>query len=65
MKNDDDKMDELKANEWETWTIVGWMKNVNKWNENHRGHMDENNRNDWLKVDKWTLDERLWTSLDE
>lgn len=31
MKNDDDKMDELKANEWETWTIVGCMKHVDEW----------------------------------
>lgn len=31
------------------------MKNVNEWNENHRGHMDENNRNDWLKVDEWKI----------
>lgn len=71
MKNGD-KMDELKTNEWEnmnySWMneTCWWMKIVNKWNENRRGHMDEKNRNDWLKVDEMkNMDERLWTSLDE
>jgi hypothetical protein len=31
MKNDDDKMDELKTNEWEIWTIVGSMKHIDEW----------------------------------
>jgi hypothetical protein len=54
------KMMTIKWMNWrqmngKTRIVDGWMKHVDEWSENHRGCMDESNRNDWLKVDEWKL----------